>query len=461
MLKTPAKASVWYIASGGIARAIGALSTPIFTRLLTPEEYGLYPLYTTWMGVLSVLVTLELTGNAIYRGFQKHSDKKDEFTTAALGLLGSVFFIFCALYFAFYGILESLVGLSLKNSILMLAEIFTASIISLYLARARYEYKYKAVAALNLLSAVAIPLLAIVFILLFGIRAESRIYASALVSLLSASSVAVVIIRGSEKLYSRKIWGYLLKHSVPLIPQYFAAALILKSFEISIERTGGTEALGKYSVAMSVGMALTVVTGGLLSALAPWILRKLRDGSIDRIRDFLYHVTRSLALVSLLILSAAPELIAFLAAEEFRSALPAVYPLEIAAIFSFLSGAILSGCAYYEKGAFSSIPSIAAALISVSLSIFALPKTDYRFAGVFALSCYLIMTLISALVFRRLSGEYPIDLKKCALIFLLTAAYATLLFAFRGVFISRMFLAIPILILLLISSKEIYRRVKE
>ena len=64
-LKVPAMATVWYIGSGALARAIGALSVPIYTRLLTPSEYGLFPLYTSWVGVLSVLVTLEITGAAI------------------------------------------------------------------------------------------------------------------------------------------------------------------------------------------------------------------------------------------------------------------------------------------------------------------------------------------------------------------------------------------------------------
>ena len=105
-LRVPAKATVWYVGSGALARGIGALTTPIFTRLLTPEEYGLYPLYNSWIGVLSILITLEVTGNAIYRGYQNHSDAKDEFTSAALGLIGVLFVAFCSLYFAFYNFFD-------------------------------------------------------------------------------------------------------------------------------------------------------------------------------------------------------------------------------------------------------------------------------------------------------------------------------------------------------------------
>ena len=249
--------------------------------------------------------------------------------------------------------------------------------------------------------------------------------------------------------------------SIPLLPHYFATALILKSGEISIGRAHGTEALGQYSIAVSVGMILTIVTGGLLSALSPWVIRKIREGGIDKIRDFLLIVTRALALLSLVILAAAPELLAFLAAEGFRAALPAVYPLEIAVIFSFLSGAIISACSYYEKGGFASLSSIAAATVSVILAFFVLPRVDYRFAGIFALICYLIMTLLASLVFKRLSGEYPINLKKSSVILLLTIAYSALLFVFRGVLLSRIFLALPLVPLALFCARDIWVKIKE
>ena len=460
-LKVPAKASVWYIASGAIARGIGALSTPIFTRLLTPAEYGLYPLYNTWLGVLSVLVTLEVTGSAIYRGFQRYGDKKDEFTSSALGLIGAVFVGFCAVYFAFYGFLGRLTGLDVRITILMFAQILGTAVISLYLARARYEYKYKAVAALNMISALIIPLSAVALILLLGIKAESRIYASSLVTLLIALPLGFAIIKRSDKLYSRDTWRYLLGRSIPLLPHYFATALILKAGEISIGRAHGTAALGRYSIATSVGMIMTVVTIGLTSALSPWIIRKIRDGEIDKMRNFLFAITKALALISLGVLAIAPEILSFLAAEGFREALPAVYPLEIGVILSFLSGAVMSASTYYERGGLTSLSSIAAALVSVALSVFVLPRVDYRFAGIFALASYVILFIFTSLIFKKLSGEYPINIKKGTVTLLLTVAYAALLFLFRGVLISRIFLALPLVPLLILSARDIWEMIRE
>lgn len=460
-LKVPAKASIWYIASSGVARAIGALCTPIFTRLLTPEEYGIYPFYTSWLGVLSVLVTLEMTGSVTYRGLQRFEGDKEDFINAAVGVISAVFVGFCALYFALHGVISDVIGIDLKTSIFLFVEIYGAAIISLYLARAKFEYKYKAVSALNILSAVFIPFSAIILILVTNIRGEARIYTSAITTLAIAVPIIIMTVKKVDKLYSKEVWKYLLSRSIPLLPHYFSAALILKVTEISIGRTYGTAALGKYSIAVSVGMILTIITGGLSSALVPWIMRKIREGGIDKIRDLLLLLTRALVLISLLILAAAPEILSFLAAEGFRDALVSVYPLEIAAILSFLSGAVMSASAYFERGGLTSLSSVSAALVSIVLAFAVLPLVDYRFAGLFALLSYLTMLTVSSFIFKRLSGEFPIHMKKSAVIILLTAAYATVLYIVRGAIISRICLALPILALLLLSSKEVYVMIKE
>lgn len=49
-LPTLTKASLWFLVCSFIQKGISVISTPIFTRLLTPEEYGLFqccPIYGT------------------------------------------------------------------------------------------------------------------------------------------------------------------------------------------------------------------------------------------------------------------------------------------------------------------------------------------------------------------------------------------------------------------------------
>ena len=460
-LRVPAKASIWYIASTAAARGISVLTTPIFTRLLTPEEYGVYPLYNTWLGVISVIITLELSGGVVYRVLQKNPGNEDEAISSAFGLFTTVFTSFCALYFTFSRYINNLTGLNTYISVLMLAQIFAGTTIGFYTARARYEYRYKSASFINIMSALLPPIVSLLIISFTNISSEARILGSSLSLVIIALPIAYLLLHESQKLYNKEIWRFLLKFSIPLLPHYLSMTLILRIGEITIGRTQGTDALGKYSVALSVGMALTMVTNGLLSALSPWILRKLREGNVDEIKAFLLIATKGLCTACLVILTVSPEIIRLLTPEAFHSSLPAIYPLELAVIPIFLSNAVMSAQMFYEKSGRSALPSVITAIVSSALSIILLPLVDYRFTSVFVLLSYILLAILNVLTFKKLSGSNLINTKGTVLTFVSTTLYAALLFLFRDVLISRVLLAIPIIPTAIVIAKQVLKKIRE
>ena len=460
-LRIPAKASMWYVASSAIARMIGALGTPIFTRLLTADEYGLYPLYNTWLGVLSVLITLEIGGAIMYRGLQRYGDRADEFVSAALGIILMIFSGFCILYFAFHRLFNIITTLTPPTTLLMLTQILASATLSLYTAKARFEYRYKAVALLNILTAIATPSVAVLLIQVLGIRAESRVISSALTLSTIALPILLSTVKKSKMLYSREIWSYLLRKSLPLLPHYFAMTMILKAGEIALSRIHGAESLGKFSVALSLGMSVTVVSSGVMSALSPWMLRRVRTKEIDRVRELLLLITKLICLACLGLCAIAPEAIALFASPAYRTALPAVYPLALSVIPTFLSGALMSGAVYFERSDISALPSIAAASLSTLLALTVLPRTDYTALGITTLAAYTLLAAINVIVFTRLAKQSPIDVKATALLFTATCGYAALLFALHASLPLRIILAIPLAPALYKIGKEALGKIRE
>ena len=435
--------------------------TPIFTRLLTPAEYGLYPLYNTWLSIATVIVTLEITGGCILRALQKYESKRNELLSSALGLISTILGITCIIYAIAFPAISRLTGLSAPIFALMLFQIYINAIINLYTASARYSYRYKQVAAINTLAAFLSPLFSIAIITLTLYHSEGRIIGGAVATALIAFPLLITILRGSRKLFNKEIWKYLLSVAIPLLPHYLSVAAILRVGEIIVGRVHGTEALGKYSVAISLGLSLSVITGGLISAIGPWILRHIRRGDFDRIRKTLLLVTKGLCVFALLILSVVPETIKILTPPDYYDALAAVYPLVLSSIPIFLSSAITQGQIYYEKGAVSSLPAVIAAALSTLLSIFLLPRVDWRFVSILVLISYIVLLIENSLVFKKLSGENPIAYRKIAVIYFVTVLYAALLFLLRDNIISRIILAVPLIPILLSVGTEAYREIRE
>ncbi len=460
-VKLPAKASIWYIAASLLQRSVGVLGTPIFTRLLLPEEYGLYPLFNTYLGIISVIATLEITGGIALRGMQKFKNEEARFLSASVGLIATVFSIISLLYFTFRERINLLSGLSTPISAILLGQIFVNAVINLYTCREKYEYKYKIVALISMLSALIAPAISVLFAVLTRFRAEARIFGGFITALAIALPLLIVILKEGKELFSARVWGYLLRMSLPLLPHYLSVAAILRVGEIAVGRIHGTEALGRYSVAISVGLSLTMITNGLISALSPWVLRKIRSDSFSEIRDMLYIISSGLCLITLLVLSVVPETIMIITPPEYHSSLIAVYPLALSTIPMFLSSITVQGEMYYEKSAISSLASVLAAAVSTVLAFTVLPNIDYRFVSVFALLSYIVLFFLNALIFKRLSGEFPVKLGKTAFTFGLSVLTAALLAVLRASITARLIIAIPLIPMLLTVGWRAYQRIRE
>lgn len=461
IIRVPARASVWYIATSALQRSVSVLGTPIFTRLLTAEEYGLFPLYNTWLGVITVIATLEITGSITLRGLQKHEKEKDEYISSSLGLISTVFLLVVGLYIPFRTTVNRITGLNTFITSVMFLQILMNAVINLYTQACKYEYKYKTVAALNIFSALGIPFISIAIIFLTSYRSEARIFAALAVSAIIAIPLVIGMLSQKPKLFNKGIWLYLIKSAIPLLPHYISMTAILRIGEIVIGRIHGTEALGKYSVALSVGMSLTVITNGLISAISPWILRKIASKELSKIQDLLLLSVKGLCLICLLILSVVPESVKIITPPEYHECFIAVYPLLLSTIPMFLSGALVTGQMFYEKSAGSSIPSFTAALISAGLSLFILPHVDYRFLSLFVLSSYITLFFLNSLLFKRLSGEYPIDIRKTSLIYVLCLSYSVVLLLLKDHTAARIVLALPLIPQLISVSLQALEEVRE
>ena len=67
-------ASGWYTVTNFFVKGISFLTIPIFTRILTTEDYGIVSLYLTWVSLFSVFISLDLSWS-VQRG--KFEFKKD------------------------------------------------------------------------------------------------------------------------------------------------------------------------------------------------------------------------------------------------------------------------------------------------------------------------------------------------------------------------------------------------
>ena len=70
------KSGIWYTLSNFLLNGISFLTTSIFARLLSKEEYGEFSNFVSWISIASIFITLNtsasvLTAQEDYRGKEK------------------------------------------------------------------------------------------------------------------------------------------------------------------------------------------------------------------------------------------------------------------------------------------------------------------------------------------------------------------------------------------------------
>ena len=157
-INRPARASAAYTAISLFSKACAFVFTPIFTRLLTAEEYGEFSLFLSCLSLLTVVGGLELSGGVITRAYQRRPDDSHLTLLIAAGIsLASTAAASTVIYLfrnAAFG------ELHFGNAyILLFTASISTSVIGLYLSKCRFLYKWKPALAAALLQSAASPIL--------------------------------------------------------------------------------------------------------------------------------------------------------------------------------------------------------------------------------------------------------------------------------------------------------------
>ena len=56
------------------------VTTPIFTRILPTEEFGIFNTFQSWNMILTILVTLRLDYGVFNKGMSKYAEHREDYT---------------------------------------------------------------------------------------------------------------------------------------------------------------------------------------------------------------------------------------------------------------------------------------------------------------------------------------------------------------------------------------------
>lgn len=405
-LPVQVKASFWFLICSFLQKGISVITTPIFTRLLTTGEYGKYNVFNSWLGICTIIVSLNLWAGVYQQGLIKFDKDRKVFSSSLQGLTFLLVCIWTAIYLFFHPYLNKLFGLTTVQMLSMLCLIWTSSVFNFWATDQRVYYRYRALVLVTLSVSLAKPLLGIFFVTHSTDKVTARILGLVLVELIGYTWCFIYQMRAGKKFFSKKFWKYAIGFNLPLVPHYLSQVVLNNSDRIMINSMVSDSAAGIYSLAYSLATIMTLFNTALMNTLTPWMYQKIKDKDIQALAPIAYLSLGVVAVVNLLLILLAPEAVRLFAPSSYYEAIYCIPPVAMGVLFLYSYDLFAKFAFYYEKTKLIMLASLLGAVLNIILNYFGILMFGYVAAAYTTLICYILYCVFHYILMTKICNKY-------------------------------------------------------
>lgn len=400
------KASFWFLICFFLQKGISVVTTPIFTRLLSTSEYGQYNVFNSWMDIAAIFISLNLSYGVYSQGLVKFEEEKNIFTSSLLGLTTLLESIWIVIYFCFRSFWNETFSLTTDQMIAMLIMIWTSAVFGFWSAEQRVQYKYKVLCIITIIVSFVNPILGIALVSQADDKVTARILGIAVVQVLAYTWMFILQMSRGKKFISRRFWKYAMMFNVPLIPHYLSMTVLNSADRIMIKNMTGSGNSGIYSLAYSLALIMTIFNNALMQTVSPWIYQKIKVKKTEDIAEVAYSMLIVIAILNLLLIIFAPEIVRIFAPKDYYSAIYVIPPVAMSVFFMYSYDLFAKFAFYFEKTFFIMGASVVGAGLNVILNYIFIRHFGYVAAGYTTLFCYIVFAVCHYLFMNKVCDHF-------------------------------------------------------
>lgn len=457
------KAPIWYTICSVIQNGIGFFTMPIFTNIMTTEQYGLFTVYQSWMGIIIIFTTLNLQYGVFNNAMIKYKERRDEYISAMQGLVLVLNAVFLLIYILFRKQLNVLFGLSTVIMLAMFLEMAMTPALGLWSGKKRFEYRYREVIAITLAMSLINPIIGVLAVWASEDKGAAKILASALVNVAFCFLIFARNLYRGKKLYVKEYWKYALSFQVPLLPYYLSQMVFNHSDRLMISSMIGKDKAAIYGVVYNCSMVITFVINAINNAFVPWTYERLNDKDYKRLGKVSNALSVFIGAILLMVMLVAPEIIKVMAAKEYYEGIWTMPPIICSLYFLFQSQLFINVEFFEEKKNYLVLGSALGAVLNIVLNYFLIPVLGYVVAGYTTLVAYIVFAASNYFFMKKICAEKNASIYdiRFLLIFsvFMVAATLLILLSYNTIWI-RAGLFVAILIVGLIFRNKIFEVIK-
>ncbi len=406
---------------GGIlAKSITFLLLPLYTRLLTPGDYGILSLVSIVGAVIGILYGFMISSGFI-RNYYDTSDVKQR----SILFSSALWFTFCnALIFALIGISfsEKIASLIFKFPdgglyiTLIIISTMLHSCSPVFYGLLMVREQSKKYVTVNIITLITTLCSTIILLVVFKWSVKAVLTGQIIGG---AVEIIILTLLMSKNINFLVSWGALtdmLKFSTPLVPLQLAYLVLTLSDRFFIQEYKNVSDVGLYSLGYKLAALIPLFAIQPLKAWGPYIFSLIHEPNKCKstIADFSRYYLSAILFIALLISIFSREVLMIMAKSDYWSAWKVVYLLCISSVFFGMMNVVSYGFHIVKKTLITSFFFIIGAAVNLLFNYLLIPKYGMIGASV-ATSLSFLCVLIGYFIF--LEKVYPIPFKYLKFIF--------------------------------------------
>ena len=441
-LKQLAGQTMIYGLSTILARIINFLFVPIYTRLLSPESYGVVTEFMAYIAVLQVMLVLGLETGCFRFANKDGVDTRKVYSSAFVTVFG-VSAAFLALMIAFASPIASALGYCGYESCIMYMGGILAldAVTAILFAKLRQENKALKFAILKTVKIITETAANLVLFLWFPTHVDSAPWLLNFIPatpdfsyvifsiFISCVVCGLMFIPDFLKLsfsLDPKLMKQMLAYSIPLmiaalpgVVNDFLDRILFRYFDTNAE--AWRSSLGLYQAAVKLAVIMNLFIQMFRYAAEPFFFRQSREkGSVKLYADVQEYFTAFCGLVFLGVILYI-DIIALILGPQFREAV-GIVPIML--LSYMILGMLFNVSMWYKLSGKTNIAiwiTLSGLAVTALVIVLFMPKYSYWAAAYGHLASYIVMFIISAVLGAK---YYPIPYRwgRLLMIFLLMGA---------------------------------------
>ncbi len=457
-----AKSSMAMVFAKFFQKGLSMISGPVFTRIMPTSEYGIISTFTSWQSVLYIIATLNMASGVFNNGMIDFKKDRESFTYSIMCLAGLCTFVCMGIYFLFYRWLNPLFDMPDSLMVVMLLYFLFTPAYNYWMGRQRFEYKYKAITAVILLTSILSLGLSVICVLMASEhnKAVTKVITTESVSIGIGVFFLVTTIMKAKGKIKLAYWKYAIAFNLPLIPHYLSMYVLSSSDRIMISKLINTSATAIYNVAYTVAGIMLIFWNAVDSSYAPWIYQQMERKNYKSIQARGNQVLLFFAALTILCTLFAPEIICILAPKSYYSGIYVIPPVAAGVFFTACYSLYMRLELYLKKTKIVMAATCSAAVLNLVLNYIFIPEFGFIAAGYTTLVCYALLAFFHYCNIKHLKYENAYDNKRILGLSCLVILITVIISEIYSHRIIRYILILAFGVMMIIKRKDIIKMLK-